>query len=99
MDDHYDSVEWDERKSTRNEAARGFGFNYAAQIFLGARIERENLSRHFGERRFVTTGMVGETMLTVVWTPRCTARRIISARNASRREKRRYYGHYPQEAF
>ncbi|MBV8638432.1 MAG: BrnT family toxin [Candidatus Eremiobacteraeota bacterium] len=43
-------------------------------------------------------GMVNGIILTVVWTPRGTARRIISARRASRKERRRYYAHRSQEA-
>lgn len=46
-----------------------------------------------GERRFVTVGLgsTGE-LLVVVWTERGGQCRLISARRATRRERRRYEG-------
>jgi uncharacterized DUF497 family protein len=92
MSNQYDSFEWDEAKSERNRLLRGFGFAYASRVFLDRYVEEESQG-DFDERRFVATGRVDEIIITVVWTPRDAARRIISAWRASRRERRRYYGH------
>ena len=98
MSDAFDSVEWDKGKSLRNDVLRGFSFAYAAQIFLGPHIEEESRNCESGERRFVAIGVVDDLILTVVWAPRATARRIISARRASRKERRRFYDHRSKKA-
>jgi len=90
----FESVEWDAAKSEKNRLLRGFGFAYAARVFLEEYVEEESRG-NFGERRFVVTGAVDDLVLTLVWTPRGTARRIISARRASRSERRMYYAYYP----
>ncbi len=79
---------WDEAKSRRNLSERGFGFDYAARIFLGPTLERQDARRDYGEVRVQAIGQVGEDVLFVVYTDREGARHIISARLASRKERR-----------
>ena len=44
-----------------------------------------------GEERFATLGLAaGGALLVVAWSPRGTGGRILSARRATRRERRRY---------
>jgi len=43
--------EWDEAKSRRNLSERGFGFEYAARIFLNPTLERLDNRRDYGEVR------------------------------------------------
>jgi uncharacterized DUF497 family protein len=43
--------EWDEAKSRRNLNERGFGFEYAARIFLSPTLERLDNRREYGEVR------------------------------------------------
>jgi uncharacterized protein len=62
--------EWDEDKSQRNLAERGFDFAFAARIFEGDTIEREDSRQDYGERRVVAIGRVEGFTLTVVYTPR-----------------------------
>ncbi|HET7767161.1 MAG TPA: BrnT family toxin [Chloroflexota bacterium] len=82
--------EWDEEKSQRNLEERGFDFAYAARIFESDTLEWEDTRRDYGERRIVAIGCVQALTLTVVYTPRGDAVRIISARRANRRERRAY---------
>lgn len=96
MDEQYDSVEWDERKNAQTRELRGLSFEFAARLFLGDFIEEESQGGRLREQRFIATGSVDDVVLTVVWTPRGRARRIISARYASRKERRRY-GNRAQE--
>lgn len=85
---------WDARKSDRNLRDRGFDFEFAAQIFDGPTLEREDTRRDYGERRVVALGQVEGITLTVVYTDRAGVgeieRRIISARVSSRRECEAY---------
>lgn len=83
-------LEWDEPKSERNFRERGFDFAYAALIFEGPVIEREDTRRDYGEPRFVAIGVVGSEHLVLVHTPRAGRVRIISARRASRKERHAY---------
>jgi uncharacterized DUF497 family protein len=88
--DEYEGFEWDAAKSDATLATRGLDFEAAARVFFGEYIEREDTRRDYGERRYVVTGEVDGRIITVVWTPRGAQRRIISARPASDRERRRY---------
>ena|SRR5690348_11427804 len=83
--------EWDEAKSARNFGERGFGFDYAARIFLGPTLEQPDERRDYGEVRIQAIGQVGEDVLFVVYTDRDTARHIISARLASRKERKLWH--------
>jgi uncharacterized DUF497 family protein len=87
---------WDQRKSDANFRLRRFDFAFAARIFDGPTIEREDARRRYGEVRIIAFGLVDGIQLTVVYTDRLVGnvrvRRIISARHSSRRE-RNEYGH------
>src|SRR4051812_22133419 len=80
-------LEWDEAKSRRALSERGFGFDYAARIFLGPTLEKHDDRREYGEVRMQAIGQVGDDVLFVVYTDRGKARHIISARLANRRER------------
>jgi uncharacterized DUF497 family protein len=95
--DDLDAFEWDDVKSKRNEALRGLDFEFASRVFDGSFFEREDRRHDYGELRFLTTGEVDGFVITVVWTPRSRARRIISAWPASRQERRMYRGYREKE--
>jgi uncharacterized DUF497 family protein len=80
--------EWDETKSLRTRKERGFGFDYAARIFMGPTIEKRDERRDYGEVRMQAIGRAGDHILFVVYTDRDDTRHIISARLASRKERR-----------
>jgi uncharacterized protein len=85
---------WDEWKSSRNLRERAFDFAFAALIFEGPTLEREDTRRDYGERRVVAIGVAEGIALTVVYTDRAeageTVRRIISARQSDRHERQAY---------
>ena len=87
---HDIQFEWDEAKSARNEAERGFGFEYASIIFKDEVLVDEDTRRDYGEQRFLATGKVDERFIVVVFTRRSDRIRIISARIAKRRERDAY---------
>ena len=80
--------EWDEAKSRRALEERGFSFEYAARIFLGPILERQDDRREYGEVRMQAIGQVVDDVLFVVYTDRGDTRHIISARLANRKERR-----------
>ena len=86
---------WDRGKSDANYRERGFDFEFASLIFDGPTVEVEDTRRDYGERRLVAIGLADGLALTVVYTDRVdpageVVRRIISARQSNRRERRLY---------
>lgn len=82
--------EWDEAKNRRNLAKHGVSFEEAAGVFAAPMFRQEDDRRAYGESRFRVYGMVEGRLLCVVYTMRNGRVRIISARRASRAERRAY---------
>ena len=91
--DEFDGFEWDVAKSEATFHERGIDFEAAARVFDGGYVEREDLRQDYGEPRYVVTGAVEGSVISVIWTPRDGRRRIISAWPASNRERREYRGY------
>lgn len=90
--------DFDPAKDEKTRRERGFGFLYAACIFAGHTIEKTDRRFEYGEERLVALGRVGADTLAVVYTWRSDAgpfRWIISARMASRKERRLYAAFFP----
>ena len=86
--------EWDDEKERKNIAKHGIDFSTAALVFGDEqRLEFYDEHHSDAEDRFITIGNIGGTIevLTVVYTERGEAIRLISARRATKREERRYY--------
>jgi hypothetical protein len=83
--------ECDERKARQNIAKHGGPFEYAARAFLGSRrLDAEDARRDYGEERRFTLGMIEGRLYVVAYTVRGTIIRVISARKANERERRKY---------
>ena len=84
--------EWDEEKGRRNLRKHGVSFEEAATVFgdsLSLTIEDPGHSME--EERFITIGLsLRHRILVVVHTDRGDSVRIISARVATRRERKGY---------
>jgi uncharacterized DUF497 family protein len=85
--------EWDEEKEQKNIAKHGIDFKTASHVFFDPnRMEYYDKAHSTAdEDRYITIGFVGD-VLTVVYTERINALRIISARVATKKEKVFYYG-------
>jgi hypothetical protein len=87
--------EWDPTKAANNMRKHGVSFQTAARVFADpyALVEQDRIEN--GEERWQTIGVVeGVPMLMVAHTVReqddIEVIRIVSARRANRRERRRY---------
>lgn len=84
--------EWDPEKAARNLQRHGVSFEEAASVFgdpLAATIPDPEHSTE--EARFITMGVTpAQRLLVVVHTERADRIRIISARAATRAEKKKY---------
>lgn len=81
--------EWDEEASEAAFASRGFDFAFACRIFRDATLERAEAKGN-GERRVGAIGDVDGQTVYVVYADQGGARRILTARPASRKERKRW---------
>jgi uncharacterized DUF497 family protein len=84
--------EWDEQKAAENLAKHGVSFDEASTVFgdplAGTVLDPQHST---DEYRFVTIGLsTSQRLIVVVHADRDDWLRIISARRATRRERRRY---------
>jgi hypothetical protein len=83
-------ISFDPAKRAVTLVERGLDFADAAEVFLGDTLDFPDDRRDYGELRLVTVGQLRGRMLIVIWTPRGSARHIISMRKANAREKARF---------
>lgn len=86
--------EWDEDKEQINIKKHGIDFETAAYVFNDPnRIEYYDSEHSKVEDRYITVGLVGD-LIVVVYTIREPKYRIISARIAKDKERKRYRDGY-----
>lgn len=83
-------IEYDPAKRAKTLRERGLDFEDAREVFAGEHITREDTRKDYGEHRFATAGLLRGEAVTVVWTPRGDARRIISMRRMHDGEAKRF---------
>jgi hypothetical protein len=87
-----DAFEWDGGKAEANFRKHGVDFETATEVFRDAfAIEDLDARMDYGEPRFQIVGRAGGGLVTVIYSERGERIRIISARQATRRERDRYY--------
>ena len=83
--------EWDEDKRLTNIRKHGIDFEDVAAVFEGDIVTIEDDRFDYGERRFVTLGLLKGRVVVIVHTERDGVTRIISIRKATRYEKISYF--------
>ena len=87
----FEKFEWDAVKSESNFRKHGIRFEEAIEIFDGPFLTRTTRQMPGGERRDLSLGELGKTVVVaVVHTDRSGRTRIISARPACRSERREF---------
>ena len=87
--------DWDPAKDERTRKTRGFGFADVLTVFAEDHLlEWVDDRIDYGETRVVIVGMVGGGLVSVVYTDEDEVRRIISARVASRKERRLWHAKF-----
>jgi len=81
------NFDWHDAKHERNLRERGFGFDFAALIFVGRVLTQIDDRRDYGEVRIKAIGEVDGIVLAVIYTDREDVRWIISARKANKKER------------
>ncbi len=84
--------EWDNNKAETNVLKHSISFEEASTVLGDNRsITIDDVPHSFQEKRYVTLGLSSSNrVLVVVHTARAERVRIISARKASRKEKKQY---------
>ena len=83
--------EWDAAKAAANLAKHGVDFAQATAVFTDPAHLTITDARHTAEHRENTTGLVQGHLLTITHTARAGVTRLISARLASRPERKHYH--------
>ena len=86
--------EWDDNKEQINIAKHGIDFTTAARVFEDEnRLELYDEAHSDTEDRYITIGEINGVAIIVfvVYTERGDAIRLISARKATKQERRAYY--------
>lgn len=86
---------WDARKRVSNLRKHGIDFADAQRIFEGFTLTAEDDRGTYGERRFLTLGLLDDSVVSVAHTERGGRLRIISIRKATKRETRFYFSEIP----
>jgi uncharacterized DUF497 family protein len=84
-------VVWDEAKRRANLRKHGFDFADAEQVLAGITFTIEDWRFDYGERRFITLGMLHDTVVVMAHTESPAMFRIISMRKATRHEQILYF--------
>lgn len=86
----------DPAKQQRTLEERGLDMRRAREIFAGYHFTRVDDRFDYGEPRFTTVGWLDSRLVVFVWTPRGTARRIISMRHCHEREAKTLRQYFPE---
>ncbi len=81
--------EWDEKKNKSNQKKHNVSFEDISDVFDDKR-RLQAVTTTNDERRYITIGKVVKVIVTVVYTIRNFAYRIISARPSRKDERKRY---------
>ena len=79
--------DWHDEKLDQTRAEPGFGFDFAALVFLGRTLARIDDRKDYGELRVNVIGEIDGDLYHVTYTDRGAIRWIISARRANRKER------------
>jgi uncharacterized protein len=89
------NFQWNPAKDLANLTNHGIAFEDAVRIFASPILEVES-DRH-DEKRMLAVGEIDGVAVSVAYTERENVTRIISARRASRKERKAYYRAYPPQ--
>jgi uncharacterized protein len=89
-------ITFNRQKWLRTLQERDLDMRRAKEVFAGPQYTRPDLREDYGENRFITVGWLDSRLVVIAWTPRGTARRIISMRHCHEREAKTFYPYFPR---
>lgn len=88
--------DWDENKRFINKEKHGVDFYFASRVFWGNTVQKKVWKN--GEERKIAIGKIGDDVIFVVFVERNNIIRLISARPASKDERKLYQQRYPSNS-
>jgi len=86
--------EWDSKKAESNFRKHGVRFKSATAVFADKnRLTAIDDRKDYKEERYTTLGIIEGRLYVVIYTTTSEAIRIISARKANKKERKRYDSH------
>jgi len=85
---------WHEPKRQSNLKKHGIDFASAESVFAGPTFTFEDDREVYGERRWVTIGLLGIKVVVIVHTETNDEIRIISLREANKNEQRLFFNNF-----
>ena len=86
--------EWDDKKNATNLKKHGIEFEVAISIFKGLVLTKTDSRVDYAEVREISLGEIGnQIVIVIVHTDRKNVTRVISARPASKTERKKYYAY------
>lgn len=82
---------WDEQKRKKTLNERKLDFADAKKVFAGATFTVEDERLDYGERRFITMGLLGVDVVIIVHTESDKEIRVISMRKGEKDEQENYF--------
>ena len=82
---------WSQAKCDSNLAKHGLDFEDVAAVFAGPIWTYEDTRFWYGEKRYITLGLLHDTPVYIVHAAYAEEIRVISFRKATRREARTYF--------
>jgi uncharacterized DUF497 family protein len=83
-------LEWDDNKRSEALAERGLDFADVAWVDWATALTVEDTRLDYAEARFVTMAPINNRLCVFAWCQRGEALRVISLRNANKRERNKY---------
>jgi len=83
--------EWDNAKQQTNLRKHRLDFADAPTVFAGATFTVEDERFDYGEDRYITLGLLGDTVVVIAHTERDDVIRVISMRKATKNEQNIYF--------
>ena len=84
-------IGWDEAKRRTNLRKHGLDFVDAEEAFAGITYTMEDRRFDYGERRFITLGLLRDMVVVIAHTETPREVRIISMRKATKHEQTLYF--------
>jgi uncharacterized DUF497 family protein len=85
---------WDEPKRRANLKKHGLDFADAARVLEGVTYTFEDTRFNYDEQRFITLGMLDDSVVVIAHTETARELRIISMRKATRYEQTLYFQNF-----
>jgi uncharacterized protein len=89
------NFDWDDAKRLSNIKKHGIDFIDSPAVFDGYTLTIEDDRYDYGEKRFVTFGILEGRVVVVVHTENKASIRIISIRKATKNEEKTYFSQIP----